>query len=323
MNIQKKRTLSWIDMIITLSSLEIMAYFYYGARTLIIAGLCMGVSFVCDWVSVWFMKKKYVSDDLMSLADGLAIALMMPASIDFRIPVMACVFAVIVGKNIFGGRKNIIFSPCAVGYLFALTSWENQVLMYPSPDRKLEINAENAVLSRSLSYDFNNTGNINVSDFDLLIGNFRGAMGTVSILLLIVVATALLCRRAVSAGAFTGVISGILFMSYICPLSDSRAESLKYIIATNMFLFSAVYIVSDKRVAPINNYYAFFYGLFTAVVTYTITLTTSKENMLPAISVIMTPTALVFKSMQMRADTAKNEKSKKSLNTEEAEFNAG
>lgn len=312
MNTHKKRTLSWVDIIITLASLEVMAYFYYGVRTLIMAGLCMSVSFVCDWVAVWFMKKKYVPDDLMSLADGLAISLMMPASIDFRIPMISCAFAVLVGKNLFGGRKNIIFSPCAVGYLFALTSWGNKILMYPSPESRLQINAENAVLSHSLSYYFNNAGNISISDFDLLIGNFRGAMGTVSILLLIISAVVLVFRKAISAGAFTGIISGIIFMSCIVPLSESRFETLKYIISTNMLLFASIYIVSDKRVAPLNNYYAFFYGLFTAFTAYIIILTTAKENMLPAVSVIMTPVALIIKSIQLKADKyASEEKSEK------------
>jgi len=303
MNDFKKRTLSCADILLTLLSLEVMAYFYYGIRTLIMAGMCMAVSFVCDWISVWLMKKKYTSDDLISLADGLAVALMMPASVDFKIPVIACAFAVIVGKNIFGGRKNIIFSPCAVGYLFALTSWENEILRYPSPDCRLDINAENAVLSRSLSYTFNTSGNINVSDFDLLIGNFHGAMGTVSILLLIVSAFVLVFRKAISAGAFTGFIAGIFFMSYLCPVSDSRIESLKYIMVTNMFLFASIYIVSDKRAAPVNNYYAFFYGLFMAIASYIILLTDAKENMLPAVSVIMTPLALLFKEIQTRVDS--------------------
>lgn len=314
MNIQKKRTLSWIDIIITLASLEVMAYFYYGVRTLIIAGLCMAVSFVCDWVSLWFMGKKYCSDDFMSVADGLAIALMMPASVDFEIPVISCAFAVLIGKNLFGGRKNIIFSPCAVGYIFALTSWGNKILMYPSPDRKLEISAENAVLSHSLSYDFNNAGNISISDFDLLIGNFRGAMGTVSILLLIISAAVLIFRKAISSGAFTGFIAGIVFMAFVVPISESRFESLKYVMAANMFLFSSVYIVSDKRVAPLNNYYAFFYGLFTAITAYIIILTTAKENMIPTVSVIMTPAALLFKSIQMKADKYALEEKKGEIN---------
>jgi len=316
MNDLKKRTLSCADIIITLASLQVMAYFYYGVRTLVMSGLCMAVSFLCDWISIWFMKKKYTSDDLISLADGLAISLMMPASIDFEIPVAACAFAVIVGKNIFGGRKNIIFSPCAVGYIFALTSWGNKILMYPSPDNKLEINAENAVLSHSLSYSFNHTGNINVSDFDILIGNFRGAMGTVSILLLIISALVLVFRKAVSAGAFIGSVSGILFMAYTCPLSDNRPELLKYIIVTNMFLFASIYIVSDKRVAPVNNYYAFFYGLFISIMAYIILFTTSKENMLPTVSVIMTPISLVFKSIQMRADRYSAEKRAEKLKEE-------
>lgn len=309
----KKNTLSWVDITITLLSLEIMAYFYFGVRTAIISVLCMGVSFVCDWVAMWLSKKKYTSDNLISLADGLAIALVMPASVDFKIPVVSCAFAVLIGKNIFGGRKNIVFSPCAVGYLFALATWGNEILMYPSPDKKLEINPENITLSRSLSFTFNTAGNVGVSDFDLLIGNFKGPMGTVSILLLVIAAFALVLRKAVSQGAFMGVISGILFMSYICPFTDNRLESLKYIITTNMFLFSAIYIVSDKRVAPINNYYAFFYGLFTALVSYIMLLTAAKENMIITVSVIMTPISLLFKEIQKRADDCKITESSKNI----------
>ncbi|MGN1037083.1 MAG: hypothetical protein ACI4PX_04855, partial [Ruminococcus sp.] len=121
-------------------------------------------------------------------------------------------------------------------------------------------------------------------------------------------------RKAVSAGAFTGVIAGMVFMAFIVPVSESRSESLKYIMATNMFLFSSVYIVSDKRVAPLNNYYAFFYGLFTAVTAYIIILTTAKENMIPAVSVIMTPVALLFKSIQLKADKYASEEKKVEIN---------
>lgn len=308
MNVLKKYNLSLADIMITLIPLEIMAYFYYGERTVIMALVCMGVSFIADWTAIFLMKKKYTAEDFISIADGLAIALMMPASIDFKIPAISCVFAILIGKNLFGGRKNIIFSPCAIGYLFAFVTWGNKVIMYPPPDKKLDLNPENISLSHSLSYYFNTTGITGVSDFDILMGNFRGAMGTVSILILIVSAIVLFLRKAISGGAFTGVMIGILFMSYVCPINEGRLESLKYVMATNMFLFSAVYIVSDKRVAPINNYYAFFYGLFTAFISYILLLTTAKENMIITVSVIMTPVALFFKEVQRHTDEYKSKR---------------
>lgn len=299
----KPRRLSSTDILITLVALEVMAYFYFGIRTVILVGLCMAVSFLSDWLTVKLMKKEYSAEDLICLADGTAIALMMPASIDYKIPVISCIFAVVIGKNLFGGRKNIIFSPCAIGYLFAVTSWKDDVLMYPEISSKLGIYNNDAELSRSLSYTFNTTGQVKVTDFEILLGNFEGAMGTVSILLLGVIAVVLIFRKAISTGAFAGVMSGLIFMSFVCPVTDSRTESLKYVLATNMFLFATIYIVSDKRTAPLKNYYSFFYGLFTALISYILLLTTGKENLIVTVSVLMTPLALVLKEIQSHIDS--------------------
>ena len=135
----KQERFVWMDIFITLLALEIMAYFYYGFRAVLIAGLCVTASFACEYLSLIAMRKKFTADNLSCINDGFIIALMMTATIDYKIPVLTCIFANIVGKNIFGGRKNMIFSPAAVGYLFALTSFGKQLLEYPNPFVKADI----------------------------------------------------------------------------------------------------------------------------------------------------------------------------------------
>ena len=85
-------------------------------------------------------------------------------------------------------------------------------------------------------------------------------------------------------------------------MSGGMVDSIKFPLVTNMVLFAAVYIVSDKRIAPRRHYYAFFYGLFIAMTSYIIVLTTAKENAIVIVALLFTPIALAFKNLEKRID---------------------
>lgn len=301
---KRKERHIWIDIIITLLALELMAYFYYGVKALALGGICVAFSLAAELISLRLMHRKFTADDLTCTSDGLITALMMPAAISLRIPAIACVFAVTAAKNIFGGRRNMIFSPAAAAYLFVLTSWKDQLLSFPQPYDKTGIFEKAESVSWSASYIFNNTGTFPSSDYEILLGSFAGPMGAVSILLLLVSAAVLIFRRDISIGAFAGTIFGTAFMAYVCPVISDRSDSVKYVLVTNMVLFAAVYIISDLRTAPQKNYYAFFYGLFIAVSAYIVMLTTGRENVIVIMSVLFTPLALAFRSLERRIDAA-------------------
>ena len=75
----KSERLVWLDVTITLLALELMAYFYYGVRSLAIAGLCVTVSLAADIISVRLMGMRFTADDLSCTSDALIIALMLPS----------------------------------------------------------------------------------------------------------------------------------------------------------------------------------------------------------------------------------------------------
>ena len=294
----------WLDIMLTLLTLELMSYFYYGVRSVFLAGICVLTGLIAELVSFRLMKRSFSADDLTCTSDALIIALMFPAVMDYKIAVLAVLFAVIVAKNIFGGRLNMIFSPAAAAYVFVITSWGRKLLQYTEPHVKTGIFDEPEELVSSASHTFNLTGTFRCSDFEILLGNFSGPAGAVSILLLAVAAVILMFRRSISAGAFIGTVSGAGFFAVVTPAVSSRADSLKYTLVTNMPLFAAVYIVSDVRIAPKRNYYAFFYGLFIGVFSYVLVLTGAKENAIVPVSVLFTPIALGFRSLEKRIELA-------------------
>ena len=322
----KKDRLAWLDIMITLLTLELMAYFYYGTRALFTALLCMTVSAAAEFISLRIMHRRFTADDLTCVSDGLILALMLPAFIDYEIVVIAAVFMIVVAKCIFGGRRNMIFSPAAVGYIFILTSWGKELLTYPAPHDRCGIFSKPDTLVDSASHIFNLSGKLNYSDFELLLGNFSGPCGSVSVLLLVVAAVILILRRDISAGAFIGSISGTAILAYLSPVSDIRVDSVRYSLIMNMVLFASIYIISDRRIVPRRNYYAFFYGFFTAVFAYIIVLTTAKENAVVIVSVLFTPIALSLRTLERSIEhiRRKDEKAReeKALAADDTEVSA-
>lgn len=322
-NKTRKERLVWLDIMITLLTLELMSYFYYGIRSVFLAGVCVVTGFAAELVSLRLMKRKFTADDLTCTSDALILALMFPAVMDYHISVIAVLFAIVVAKNLFGGRLNMIFSPAAAAYVFVLTSWERQLLQYTEPHIKTGIFETPSNLVKSASYVFDHTGTFDHSDFEVLLGNFSGPAGAVSILLLAVAAVVLMMRRSISAGAFLGTICGTGLFAVVTPMVSSRSDSLKYSLVTNMVLFSAIYIVSDLRIAPKRDYYAFFYGLFIGVISYVLVLTGAKENAIVIVSVLFTPIALGFKHLEKKIDTAAQEHAAETAAEEAAETAAG
>ncbi len=298
----KSQRFIWIDIMLTLLALVIMQYFYYGARTLVLSGICIAVSLAAEIISLRFMKQKFTADDLTCISDALILCLMLPAVIDYKIAVIGCVFAIVAAKNIFGGRKNMIFSPAAAAYVFMLTSWKNHVLMFSEPHIHTGIFDKAEHLVSSASHGFNTSGRMNYTDFEILMGNVSGPTGTVSILLLIVSAVILILRRDISFGAFAGTMTGTGFLAFFVPVCSNQFDSFKYTFSTNMILFAAIYIVSDRRIAPKRSYYAFFYGFFLSVFSYIFVITTAKENAIVILSVLFAPVALGFRNLENRID---------------------
>lgn len=294
----------WIDVMVTLLTLWLMDCFYYGVRAFVLGGVCVAASVIAELVSLRLMGRKFTADDLTCVSDALIIALMLPAVFDMKAAAVACVFAVVAAKNIFGGRLNMIFSPAAAAYVFMYTSWKNQLLMFPEPHTRTGVFVKAANLVSSASHSFNITGKMSATDFELLLGNVSGAAGAVSILLLAVAAVVLLLRRSISAGAFIGSISATVLLALIVPASHTRLDSVKYTLCCNMVLFASVYITADRRIAPKREYFAFFYGFFAAMFSYILVITTAKENAIVLVSLLFTPVALGFKNLEKRIELA-------------------
>ena len=100
----RKERIVWLDLMITLVTLELMSYFYYGMRTVVLGGVCVAFSLAAELASLMLMHRKFSADDLTCTSDALIIALMILRVMDYRIAAIASVFAVVAARIFSAGR---------------------------------------------------------------------------------------------------------------------------------------------------------------------------------------------------------------------------
>ncbi len=91
---------------------------------------CMGVCMFSEWVSMRMMARASRLHDGSAALTGLLLALTLPASIPWWMTVIGAVFAIVLGKQVYGGLGYNPFNPALsarvillISFPLAMTSW--------------------------------------------------------------------------------------------------------------------------------------------------------------------------------------------------------
>ena len=147
--------------------------------------------------------------DLSAVITGLLIALVIPPNLPIWMLILGCLFAIVVGKEFFGGLGANVFNPALVGRAFmfvsfsgAMTSWiqpGNSFFDAMSTATPLKlINAKEGIaLSASEIAKTLNLGSSTDLYTQLILGNHAGCIGETSILLILLGFAYLLFKKVI------------------------------------------------------------------------------------------------------------------------------
>ena len=92
-----------------------MACYFYGARPLLLCGIALLTGNLCDRLVALLRHRVYTNKDLSNESFSLIIALLMPATVDIYVLVVAVLAGVLIGKEVFGGYGSYPFNPSCRG----------------------------------------------------------------------------------------------------------------------------------------------------------------------------------------------------------------
>ncbi len=193
----------YLNLLFMLAAPALMAWYYYGARALLLLAVCTVSSAVFSVVGTMITQPRVKSPyDFSAIFTGVVIALMLPADFSLPMAVVGCAFAVIVAKMPFGSTHNSPFVPAAAGFAFLCVCWPTEVFNYPGLAGKLDLfslTTVEGVAGSSLSAMLRAGNSIRLSSpinvLHILTGSIPGPMGTGVILILLAAAFYFLFTR--------------------------------------------------------------------------------------------------------------------------------
>lgn len=198
---------------------------------------------------------------------GLLLAFNLPAHVPLWLPVVGSVFAIAIGKQVFGGLGRNIFNPALAGRAFLMAAWPQHMTTFTRPFAVDAVTQATplALLKEGKAFGLADMG---LDYFDLLLGFRGGALGEVCALALVLGGVYLLLRRIISwhipvtfiltAGAF-----GWVFGS---PHGFFKGDFLFQILSGGLLL-GAIYMATDYVTSPITKKGQFIFGVCCGLLT--------------------------------------------------------
>jgi len=90
---------------------------FFGWRALVVAALCVATCGIAEALCYAFTRVPALLGRSHALLTGLLLALTLPAFVPWYVSVTASVFAIVVGKAVFGGVGHFLWQPALVGRL--------------------------------------------------------------------------------------------------------------------------------------------------------------------------------------------------------------
>ena len=174
-----------IDMLLVLFAPMVMSFYYYGLRAVLLVLYSVISALVCEFLASKIYKFRANYSDLSSIVTAISIAMCIPASSPWWVPVLLTVFALAVVKFPFGNSRSLMFLPSAAGLAFLIVCNSARMFSYPiiptQADKFAQLSSANATLGNSIAYMLSQGNSIGIniiSYIDIAVGNVSGPMGT-------------------------------------------------------------------------------------------------------------------------------------------------
>ena len=266
---EERSPLLMLDTAIALIPPFFMACFYYGLRSVAVGAFTVIAALAANWLGDLFSGRGIEWWDASPVISGMIIALLMPASIPYYIPVIAALFAILVAKFPYGGTGNNVFNPAAAGLAFVTLCFGDQLANYPIPLETLPMTVDETVKLTQGAASILKMGAVpTISMEQLALGNFAGPMGTTNILVIAACLIYLLIRHSAKWYVPLTYLATIsVFASCIHHEKLTAAESVVVELVAGSLMFVAVYMLTEPVTQPKRPMAKILYAMTAGIIT--------------------------------------------------------
>ena len=252
------------DVIIALVPATAAGIYYFGinALILVIAAIVSAVAFeaICQKV----MKKPVTVSDLSAVVTGLLLAMNLPAAAPVWVAIVGSAFAIIFGKQLFGGLGQNFINPALAGRAFLLASYPTEMTTWSVPNG-LEV-ADAATYATPLAQL--KAGYLDASLGELMLGQCGGTIGETCAIALIIGGVYLLYKHVISWKIPVIYIATVAILFGVIGRHGMRMP-LQEIMAGGVML-GGIFMATDYASSPVTPKGQIIFAVGAGLITYLI-----------------------------------------------------
>mgnify|MGYP000178851194 CR=1 FL=1 len=259
-HIRAKDTTSRIMLTVVIALLlpAFFGIYNFGFRALVLILISIATCVLTEYIYEKLMKKPITIGDFSAVVTGLLLALNLPVSVPFWIPVVGGVFAILVVKMLFGGLGQNFMNPALAARCFLLTSFALFMNNFSSAKLGFDSLTGATPLAQLRAGE-------TVDLASLVIGRIPGTIGEVSVIALLIGAIYMVVRKVISP-VIPLIYIGTVFVFTFLFGGFNLTYSLSEICAGGL-IFGAFFMATDYVTSPLTPKGQIVYGLILGIVT--------------------------------------------------------
>ncbi len=261
---QKKNTSGvMLDVIIGLLPATAASLYFFGLPALILILTCTLTAVISEEIICKIRKQKSTVSDLSAAITGLLLALILPPAIRWYAAILGSIFAIVVGKHIFGGLGSNIFNPALLGRALIAGAYPAMITTYIEPGQTQAITEATPLMLQKFDGQLTALG-------QLFFGNVSGSIGETSAICLIIGGVYLLARRSADWRIPLSLLFGVLVISTAGYLiNPDFGPPLFHLLAGGLML-GAFFMATDPATTPVTKKGRFIFGTACAALIMTL-----------------------------------------------------
>lgn len=243
---------------------------FFGLPALIVIISSVFAAVLAEAACRWIMGRRVTIGDGSAAVTGLLLALSLPPDLPWWMTMSGAAFAIIIGKQVFGGLGHNLFNPALAGRAFLLASWPKLMMTWKWPAESLswaggstDAVAGATVLELAGKGFFTEHG-VSVPYSQLFMGNIAGSLGETSALALLIGAVLLLAFRVIDWRIPLG------YLGTMAVLAVLAGQSPLFHLLSGGVLLGALFMATDYVTTPVTPAGRFYFGLGCGVLTFLI-----------------------------------------------------
>ena len=185
------------DVVIALIPASVMGIYYFGIKALMLIAISIISAVVFEWGYEKILKKPITVTDFSAVLTGLLLALNLPATASWWVPIVGSFVAIVLGKQFYGGLGQNFINPALIGRAFLVAAYPTQTTGAAFATGRMVVDA--STYATPLAELKAGTAVINGEAIkNALIGNVGGCIGETCAIALIIGGVYLIAKHIIS-----------------------------------------------------------------------------------------------------------------------------